>query len=135
MEEDDAMILLGDLQSFSMKLTAIERFFLERKSHIEGNYSIKKILEKARSINSFQNKIAHSLYLTDKTHAKVFLLAFASDPNKQIPMDRLIDRDATYFFELSETLLKIEIKKITDLVNSLTRLTRWLKPHAIDTLI
>ena len=97
MNEDEVMMVLGDVQSFANKLTAIERLFIEKRNHIDGNYLIKKIFERARVINTFRNKLAHGLYLTDSGFTKVYILAFASDPNRQIPVSRLVSEDATNY--------------------------------------
>jgi hypothetical protein len=130
-DEDDAMILFGDLQSFATKLTAIERYFIERRNHIPGNYLTKMIFNEVRAINTFRNKISHGLYLTDKEATKVFVLGFGSDPKRQIPMSRTVAGDETNYFELTETLLTAEIDKLHNVMAKILGLIKWLKPNSV----
>jgi hypothetical protein len=132
MEEDEAMILLGDLQSFAIKLTLVERYFLQKRNDMLGNYSIKLIFEQARIVNTFRNKIAHSQYLTDETNYKLFLQAFASDPNRVIPMSTLVDSDKPNFFELSAERMKDENNTLVELIKSLIKLVQFLKPDSFS---
>jgi hypothetical protein len=131
MEEDEVMVLIGDIQSFATKLTGVERFLLEKRNHIDFNLSIRKIFQSARQINTFRNKLVHGLYLTDKKRTAVYLLAFGTDPNRQIPMSVLIKSDQTNLFELTEPLLRSELAKISVNMNELLRMMVTLKPGSI----
>jgi hypothetical protein len=131
MEEDEVMVLIGDIQSFATKLTGVERFLLEKRNQINFNLSIRKIFQSARQINTFRNKLVHGLYLTYKKRTAVYLLAFGTDPNRQIPMSVLIKSDQTNFFELTEPLLQSELAKISGNMNELLRMMMALKPKSI----
>jgi hypothetical protein len=78
----EAMVLLGEFQSFSSKLKAVDRFFTQVRPDIPLNKLIKHIFVEARAVNTFRNKLAHGQYQTDEKNTKLYLHAYATDPVK-----------------------------------------------------
>ena len=95
-KEMEAMILLGELQSFSTKLKAVERFFIRVRPDIPLNGLIKHIFAQAGEVNAFRNKLAHGQYQTDEHNSKLYIQAFATDPVRS-RIEPVI-KDETNFF-------------------------------------
>ena len=130
LEEDDAMQLLGQIQSFSTRLEYVETFFKNRRSDMNSNSLVSEIFELTKKINMFRNKLVHGLYVTDGTKSKVYVSDRVTNP-KRVPK-RPVTEDTDKFFELSEGLIKAEIGKITFALQKNNDLVEVFKPHRVS---
>lgn len=101
-DDDGAIAMLGHIESFAIKLTAIQNF-LAYSRHItdDERRDFYDFLETARASNAFRNSLAHGIYLSDDAGTKVELLAYATSTARKAKQRAL-----------TVTLLKTETEKV-----------------------
>jgi hypothetical protein len=104
-DDDGAIAMLGHIESFSIKLTAIEKF-LPHSPHItpDQRKAFGGFLDSARAANAFRNSLAHGIYLSDEDGTKVELLTYATSTGRKAKQ-----------FALTTTLLEAETEKVLTL--------------------
>jgi hypothetical protein len=107
---DGAMAMLGHIESFALKLTAIENFVIYSGLSDEHKKAAREFFVIARECNAFRNSLAHGLYLSDDDGTRVELVSYASSANRK-PKQR----------ELTFDLLKTETGKILDLRDAIRK--------------
>jgi hypothetical protein len=100
-DERGAMVLLGGLQSFTVKLDAIERYATYRFDKDKAE-KYKALFKLAKEINRFRNELAHGLYMTDDSKSVVLIDVYLTDPK----------RKTAESFVLDANLLDAEVEKI-----------------------
>jgi hypothetical protein len=96
-----AIALLGHIESFAIKLTAMKNFIPYCHLPQPQREMAATLFNQVREINAFRNSLAHGLYLSDEKGTRVEILAYATSTDrkpKQSP--------------LTTTLLARETKKI-----------------------
>jgi hypothetical protein len=101
-DDQGAIAMLGQIESFAIKLTAIQNF-LPRSPHItlKERKHFYDFLEAARAINAFRNALAHGIYLSDDNGTKVEILTYATSTGRKAKQ-----------FPLTMTLLEAETDKV-----------------------
>src|SRR5208282_6305282 len=80
---DAAIAMLGHIESFSIKLTAMENFLPYCPLDAEKLNIVAKFLGRARDINTFRNTLAHGIYLSDENATTVDVLAYATTTGRK----------------------------------------------------
>jgi hypothetical protein len=89
--DEGAIAMFGHIESFGIKLTAIQNF-VPHSAHIapEEKSDFYNLLEAARKVNAFRNSLAHGIYLSDNEGTKVEILTYATSTGrrkaKQFPL-------------------------------------------------
>jgi hypothetical protein len=125
-EEVDAMQSLGK-RRFSEQLCHVENLFNEKSNDMNGNSLVGEILSLTKAINTFRNKIAHSMYVTDDTKSKVYLRPFVTDPGRVYKQPNTAN-EANYF-ELSVGMIRAKTEEITLALQKNNTLVEVFKPH------
>jgi hypothetical protein len=81
--ETAARALLGHIESFSIKLTAIENYLPHSSLSLYKRRSAEEFLGTARECNTFRNSLAHGLYLSNEAGTKVELLSYATSTGRK----------------------------------------------------
>jgi hypothetical protein len=94
MEEYATIELLGGMQSFVNKMSAVERVACNANN--DANAAIyTKLFDRAREVNTFRNDLMHGLYL-ERPDGTLWLLGGRTDPTRKTGRT----------FELKPTLIK-----------------------------
>lgn len=118
MDENEAMVLLGSLQSFTLKHDAVSRIFERRRATYKDADEIAAALSEAKLVNAARNKFMHGLYLTDATYSEVRLLPFATDSTR-LPKAQSQMR----FIQVSVESIREEIQRIDSVHRRLSTIT------------
>lgn len=76
-----AIALLGSIQSFAVKLDAVERFVLTTRP--KDKRAILDVLREARDLNTFRNDLFHGSYMQHNTDRSVWLFTNMTDPSRR----------------------------------------------------
>jgi hypothetical protein len=99
---DGALALLGHIESFSIKLTAIESFLPHSALSQDIKERCSEIFRTARECNAFRNKLAHGIYSTNAAADRVILAAFAMSTSR-----------SKVEIELTVDFLRAELNKVS----------------------
>jgi hypothetical protein len=133
MEDIEAIMLLGDIQSFTVKLSAVERIFVRRKDSFAPYAGIfETVFDLAKKVNKFRNKLAHGLYVTDESKSKVYIHAHQSDPKRKHPAKGTMFHDTDDFFQLTEKRLTTELQLINRLREEAIIAVRAFRPSLLS---
>jgi hypothetical protein len=113
-----AMAMLGHIESFAIKLTAIENFLPFAPIDEEKRNAAQRYLGTVREINTFRNTLAHGLYLSDDNGTKVDVVAHATSTGRKPKI-----------IPLTSDLLAGETDKIFSLRNEIRK---TFFPHMSD---
>ena len=78
-----AMTLLGSIQSFSLKLQAVERLFDLKMSSDPMANEFRSVFAGAKKINAFRNILAHGLYVSDEAKTEIWIISYLADPGRK----------------------------------------------------
>lgn len=84
-----AIAMLGHIESFAIKLTAIENFLPYCALTDQAKGQAATALERARGINTFRNTLAHGIYLSDENGTVVDVMAYATTTTRKPKLIRL----------------------------------------------
>jgi hypothetical protein len=79
-DEIGAMHLLGAIQSFTVRMDAVERYFERRKCSLPKADLYPEVFKDARAANRFRNLLAHGNYFTNEGRTQVLLQAYLTNP-------------------------------------------------------
>jgi hypothetical protein len=103
-----AIALLGHIDSFTIKLTAILNFLPYSFINPGQQTVARKLLERARQCNIFRNALAHGLYLSDDQGTRVELLSYATStgrkPKQQQLTVPLLEREIANIFAVRDEI-------------------------------
>lgn len=80
---DGAIAMLGHIESFSIKLTAMQNYLPYCQLAARELNSAAHFLDTARECNTFRNALAHGLYVSDEGGTKVEVLAYLTTTTRK----------------------------------------------------
>jgi hypothetical protein len=108
MSERRAMYLLGEIQSFSVRLNAMDRHSQQSELPTDKKAALRQIFNGAKDCNTFRNQVVHGQFLTNKEKSSVVVLEYPSNPTKKQrvrPLTPIILQDEIHRILVVEQLI------------------------------